>query len=63
MRDVPVMVGTDSQSLIDKATYIMKAIRQQVANPHWWRTPHSSALGKPWGYSQMVTYGNSSTTP
>jgi hypothetical protein len=49
MRNVPVLVGTDSQSLIDKANSIIRAIRQQLANPLWWITPNSSVLGKPWG--------------
>jgi hypothetical protein len=49
MRNIPIMVGTDSQSLIDKASDIMRAIKTRDENPHWWRTPHSQSFGKPWG--------------
>ncbi len=47
MRYIPVLVATDSQSLIDKANSIIMAIRSRDLNPHWWRTPHTQSYSKP----------------
>ncbi len=49
MRNIPIMVATDSLSLVNKANAIIQTIKAQMCNPHWWRTPHRSAFGKPWG--------------
>ena len=58
MGNVPIMVGTDSKSLIDKATMIIEAIKRQLDNPLWWRTPHTSVRINLGDCNLMETCGN-----